>query len=160
VVRRHVLTNFARELFEKEIQKDEKIDENKIKICFGHTLEDNSDTILANILKGDVIRTLEPLKRFHNSEFDYGKFKVKLQDCILIRPLLSVSEKDILKALNECDLDYYHDKNECPYSRENGDGIRKKCHEVLGALEKDVKNIREMVISSALSTIEHYKKEK
>ena len=151
VVRRYILTNFAMELSETdEINK-------KTKICLGHTLEDNSDTILANILKGDVIKTLEPLKNFDEAVFDFREFKLKLQKSTIIRPLLNVSEKDIIKALNECNINYYKDKDECPYSRDKGDSIRKKSHEILDYLEKDVRNIREMVISSILKSIDYYK---
>jgi len=152
IVRRYVLTNFAMELVEKE-----GVERDKIKICLGHTLEDNSDTILANIFKGDIIRVLEPIKDFEEAVFDFKEFKLKLQRCTIARPLLSVSEKDILKALNECDIQYYRDKEICPYSRDRGDSIRKRCHEILENLEKDVKNIREMVVSSVLKSIEYYR---
>ena len=155
VVRRHILTNFAMELLENE-DTNNNGDISKIKICLGHTLEDNSDTILANILKGDVIKTLEPLKNFDEAVFDFKEFKLKLQKSTIIRPLLSVSEKDIVKALNECNVDYYKDKDECPYSRNKGDSIRKKSHEVLDYLEKDVENIREMIVSSILKSMEFY----
>ena len=150
VVRRYILTNFAMELSETdEINK-------KTKICLGRTLEDNSDTILANILKGDVIKTLEPLKNFDEAVFDFKEFKLKLQKSTIIRPLLNVSEKDIIKALNECNINYYKDKDECPYSRDKGDSIRKKSHEILDYLEKDVENIREMIVSSILKSMEFY----
>ncbi|WP_292460495.1 tRNA 2-thiocytidine biosynthesis TtcA family protein [Methanothermococcus sp.] len=159
IVRRYILTNFAMELLENENANNKNINNNdisKIKICLGHTLEDNSDTILANILKGDVIKTLEPLKKFDETVFDFKEFKLKLQKSTIIRPLLSVSEKDIVKALNECNVGYYKDKDECPYSRNKGDSIRKKSHEVLNYLEKDVENIREMVVSSISKSIEFY----
>ncbi|AEH06481.1 tRNA lysidine(34) synthetase [Methanothermococcus okinawensis] len=155
VVRRYILTNFAMKLLEVNTNN---IDINKIKICLGHTLEDNSDTILANILKGDVIKTLEPLKNFEEAVFDFKEFKLKLQKSTIIRPLLSVSEKEIIKALNECSISYYRDKDECPYSRDKGDSIRKKSHEILDYLEKDVKNVREMVVSSILKSMEFYGK--
>jgi len=151
IVRRYVLTNFAMELV-----KEGGVKRDKIKICLGHTLEDNSDTVLANIFKGDIIRVLEPIKDFEEAIFDFKEFKLKLQRCTIARPLLSVSEKDILKALNECGIQYYRDKEICPYSRDRGDSIRKRCHEILENLEKDVKNIREMVVSSVLKSIEYY----
>lgn len=158
VVRRYILTNFAMKLSieMKNILRTEELNK-KVKICLGHTLDDNSDTILANILKGDIIRTLEPLKEFNESVFDFKEFKLKLQKSTIIRPLLSVSEKDIINALNECNITYYRDKEECPFSRDKGDSIRKKSHEVLDYLEKDVGNIREMVVSSILKSIEYYK---
>ena len=151
IVRRYLLTNFAMELVEKGIEK------NKIKICLGHTLEDNSDTVLANIFKGDIIRVLEPIKNFEETTFDFKEFKLRLRPCTIVRPLLSVSEKDILKALEECGIQYYRDKEICPYSRDRGDSIRRRCHEILEDLERDVKNIREMVVSSVLKSIEYYR---
>ncbi len=177
VVRRYILTNFAMELMKlsetdisninkpnnlNKLNKLNKLNNTakihkKTKICLGHTLEDNSDTILANILKGDVIKTLEPLKEFDEAVFDFREFKLKLQKSTIIRPLLNVSEKDIVKALNECDINYYRDKDECPYSRDRGDSIRRKSHEILDYLEKDVGNIREMVVSSILKSMDYYK---
>jgi len=151
IVRRYLLTNFAMELVEKGIEK------NSIKICLGHTLEDNSDTVLANIFKGDIIRVLEPIKNFEETTFDFKEFKLTLPPCTIVRPLLSVSEKDILKALEECGIQYYRDKEVCPYSRDRGDSIRRRCHEILEDLERDVKNIREMVVSSVLKSIEYYR---
>ena len=151
IVRRYILTNFAMELVEKGVKGD------RIKICLGHTLEDNSDTVLANLFKGDVIRVLEPIRDFEESTFDFKEFKLKLQRCTIVRPLLSVSEKDILKALDECGIQYYRDKEICPYSRDRGDSIRRRCHEILENLERDVKNIREMVVSSVLKSIEYYR---
>jgi len=151
IVRRYVLTNFAMELVEGGVEGD------RIKICLGHTLEDNSDTILANIFKGDIIQVLEPIKDFEEHTFDFKEFKLKLQKCTIVRPLLSVSEKDILKALEECNIQYYRDKEICPYSRDRGDSIRRRCHEILENLERDVKNIREMVVSSVLKSIEYYR---
>ncbi|ABR54086.1 PP-loop domain protein [Methanococcus vannielii SB] len=148
ISRRHILTNYAKETFNCE----------NVKIALGHTLEDNSDTIIANILKGNIIKALEPIKNFDETKIDFDGLKVSLKNCCMIRPLLNISEEKIKKALNECNIEYYKDKDECPYSRVNGDGIRKKSHEVLKNLEKDVPNIREMVISSIVNSIEHYKR--
>lgn len=148
MVRRHVLTNYAENNFDND---------SNVKIAIGHTLEDNSDTIMANIFKGNVIKALEPIKNFNETDVDFKDFKLNLKSCCMIRPMLNVSEEKIVKALVECDIEYYKDKDECPYSRHNGDGIRKKSHEVLKSLEEDVPNIREMVISSILNSIEHYK---
>lgn len=159
IVRRYILTNFAKDIMEN-IEKDSQYKSNvnnkvngKVKICFGHTLEDNSDTILANIFKGDIIKALEPIKNFNAAMFDFKEFKLNLHECTIIRPLLSVSEKNIERALDECGIEYYKDKEECPYSRNRGDSIRRKSHEILENLEKDVKNIREMVVSSVLKSI-------
>jgi len=149
MIRRNVLTNYAKNNFE---------DGDSVKIALGHTLEDNSDTIMANIFKGNVIKALEPIKNFDETEVDFNGFKLTLRNCCMIRPMLSIPEEKIKKALNECNIEYYKDKDECPYSRQNGDGIRKKSHEVLKSLEQDVPNIREMVISSIVNSIEHYKR--
>ncbi|MCS3901065.1 tRNA lysidine(34) synthetase [Methanococcus voltae] len=125
------------------------------KVAFGHTLEDNSDTILANMFKGDKIKSLAPIKKFTpmNISFEDFGFDLDLKPCTIIRPILAIKEEKIIKALEECGLWYYKDKDECPYSRANGDGIRKRAHFVLKDLEKSIPNVREMVISSTLKTI-------
>jgi tRNA(Ile)-lysidine synthase TilS/MesJ len=151
IIRRHLLTNYAESLKEEG---------REVKIAFGHTLEDNSDTVLANLLKGCPIKSLKPIKHFYENIVDYRDFKVTLKPCIIIRPLLPVSEKDIVKALNECGIEYYKDKDECPYSRNRGDSIRRRAHEVLSLLEKEVKNVREMVVSSAIKSENKMKKSK
>ncbi|EHP84216.1 tRNA lysidine(34) synthetase [Methanotorris formicicus] len=144
IIRRYLLTNYAENLKEKEGRK--------VKIAFGHTLEDNSDTVLANILKGCPIKSLKPIKEFYENVVDYREFKITLKPCTIIRPLLPISEKDIVKALDECGIEYYKDKDECPYSRNRGDSIRKRSHEVLSILEKEIKNVREMVVSAAIKS--------
>ncbi len=152
VIRRHVLTKYAHDL----------MNNNNLlklpKICFGHTLDDNSDTVLANIFKGDIIRVLEPIKNFDETTVNFGDKKIQLKRSIIIRPMLNIYERDILKALSECGITYYNDKDMCPYSRNRGDSIRKKSHEIIQELEKDVKNIREMIVSSVIKSIDYYKK--
>ncbi|AEF96007.1 tRNA lysidine(34) synthetase [Methanotorris igneus] len=150
IIRRHLLTKYADSLKEKEGRD--------VKIAFGHTLEDNSDTVLANILKGCAIKALKPIKQFYENVVDYKYFKITLKPCTIIRPLLPVSEKSIIKALNECGIEYYRDKDECPYSRNRGDNIRRRAHEVLSLLEKEVKNVREMVVSAAIKSENKMKK--
>ncbi|MDK2789838.1 MAG: hypothetical protein PWP15_345 [Methanothermococcus sp.] len=150
IVRRHVLTNYAEQLIEN--------DNDVVKIAFGHTLEDNSDTVMANIFKGDIIKALEPIKNFEETIVDFKDFKLSLRASTIIRPLLSVPEEKIKRALIECGVEFYKDKDECPFSRHRGDSIRRKAHETLSLLEKDVSNIREMVVSSILKTVELYKK--
>ncbi len=153
--RRKILTDFS-----KELSISENIPMDKIKICFGHTLEDNSDTVLANLLKGGIIKVLSPIKKFGKASFNYGEYSINLKQSIIIRPLLSISEKDIKIALEQCNIKYYKDKEQCPYSRERGDGIRRKSHNILCEVEGEVKNIREMVVSSAIATKEYYSKNK
>ncbi|MBP2201586.1 tRNA(Ile)-lysidine synthase TilS/MesJ [Methanococcus voltae] len=165
LTRRHIITNYIHdncETFETNGTDENKKNNSKnynnhknYKIAFGHTLEDNSDTILANMFKGDKIKSLAPIKEFTpmNVPFDEFGFNLDLKPCTIIRPILAIKEEKIVKALEECDIWYYKDKDECPYSRANGDGIRKRAHFVLKDLEKSIPNVREMVISSTLKTI-------
>jgi tRNA(Ile)-lysidine synthase TilS/MesJ len=153
VIKRHLLGKLAKEIAEKE-----NIPYEKVKLAYGHNLDDNSDTILANIFKGERLKFMRPLTRFKYNEVDYQSFKIPLEECIIIRPMLPVLERDIIKSLDECGIEYYKDKDMCPYSRDRGDSVRRRCHEILEKLEDEIPNIREMVVSSALKTVEYYSK--
>ncbi|WP_456471849.1 ATP-binding protein [Methanocaldococcus sp.] len=148
IVKRYILGRLAKEIAEKE-----GLDLNKVKLAYGHNLDDNSDTILANIFKGERIKMMRPITRFKEREVYFKDLTLKLERCSIIRPLLPVLEDDIIKALDECGIKYYKDKEFCPYSRDKGDSIRRRCHEILEELEKEIPNIREMVVSSALKTL-------
>ncbi|WP_423792034.1 tRNA lysidine(34) synthetase [Methanocaldococcus indicus] len=154
IIKRYLIGKFAKELAEKE-----NIPYEKIKIAYGHNLDDNSDTILSNLFKGERIKMMKPITKFNKRVVDFKELKLELEECTIIRPLLPILERDIYKALDECRIEYYKDKEVCPYSRERGDSIRRRCHEILDSLEKEIPNIREMVVSSAIKTIEYYKKE-
>ncbi len=153
IVKRYLIGKYA-----KKLSVEENIPYEKIKIAYGHNLDDNSDTILSNIFKGERIKMMNPITKFNKRVVDFIEFKLELEDCTIIRPLLPVLEDDIIKALEECGIKYYKDKEVCPYSRERGDSIRRRCHEILEELEKEIPNIREMVVSSAIKTVEFYKK--
>ncbi|NPA62032.1 MAG: tRNA 2-thiocytidine biosynthesis protein TtcA [Methanococci archaeon] len=153
VIKRYLLSNLC-----KEISKKDNIPYEKVKIAYGHNLDDNSDTILANMFKGERLKFMKPITKFNRNEVDYGTFKIPLEECTIIRPMLPVLEQDIVKSLEECNLSYYKDKDECPYSRDRGDSVRKRCHEILEEVEKEIPNIREMIVSSALKTVEYYSK--
>ncbi|ENN96635.1 PP-loop domain-containing protein, partial [Methanocaldococcus villosus KIN24-T80] len=149
IIKRYLIGKYAKELAEKE-----NIDYEKIKLAYGHNLDDNSDTILANLFKGEKIRYMRPVTKFKSNVVDFIKFKLDLEPLTIIRPMLQILEDDIVKALDECNLEYYKDKEVCPYSRDRGDSIRRRCHEILEELEKEIPNIREMIVSSAIKTIE------
>ncbi|WP_456472984.1 ATP-binding protein [Methanocaldococcus sp.] len=153
VIKRHLLGKLAKEISEKE-----NIPYEKVKIAYGHNLDDNSDTILANIFKGERLKFMRPLTKFKSNVVNYKDLKIQLEECTIIRPMLPVLEEDIIKALEECNIKYYKDKDICPYSRDRGDSIRRRCHEILEKLEEEIPNIREMVVSSAIKTVEFYSK--
>nr|WP_048203399.1 tRNA 2-thiocytidine biosynthesis TtcA family protein [Methanocaldococcus infernus] len=148
IIKRYILGKLAKEIAERE-----KISLDKVKLAYGHNLDDNSDTILANIFKGEKIKFMRPITKFSEREFYFGDLTLKLERCTIIRPLLPITEDLIIKALDECKIEYYKDKEFCPYSRDKGDSIRRRCHEILEELEKEIPNIREMVVSSILKTV-------
>lgn len=122
-------------------------------IILAHNLDDNSDTILASLLKGEGLSRLELKKEFESSFIQLNDRRIELKASTIIRPLLSVSEELILTAAGELNLQYYRDKLECPFSRERGDSIRSRAHLTIKTMEKDVPNIRELIVSSAQKTL-------
>ncbi len=133
VVRRSFLTDFMN-----------KIGANSIALA--HTLDDNAETILSRMFKGEEIETLPPVKEFNQCTIG----NINLKRSRIIRPLIEVKESLIRSAVEELGLEYFKDKEMCKYSRERGDTLRRKIHEFLDVLEKETPNIREMIVASAM----------
>ncbi len=81
----------ARYKFFEEVRKNNKFD----LIAVGHQRDDQAETLLMRILRGAGLQGLSGMRP------KTGK---------IIRPLLEVNRKDILKYLDENDLDYRIDK--------------------------------------------------
>jgi tRNA(Ile)-lysidine synthase TilS/MesJ len=135
-IRRSLLTHLAEELGASSI-------------AFAHTLDDDTDTILASLMKGEKIKPLEPVKTFGENFIQLKEDRIVMRPSRIIRPLIEVPESMVIKALQELDIEYYDDKKKCIYSREWGDSIRKKAHAVILELEREVPNVREMMAASA-----------
>jgi tRNA(Ile)-lysidine synthase TilS/MesJ len=135
-IRRSLLTHLAEELGASSI-------------AFAHTLDDDSDTILASLIKGEKVKPLEPVKTFGEGFIQLKKDRIVLRPTRIIRPLIEVPESIIIRALRELQIEYYDDKKKCIYSREWGDSIRKKAHAIIQDLEREVPNVREMIAASA-----------
>lgn len=134
-LRRSLLTHLAEEI-------------GAASIAFAHTLDDNSDTILASLLKGEKLYPLKPVKDFDESFLQLKDSRIALRPSRIIRPVIEAPEKLIIRALKELEIPYYDDKKKCLYSREWGDSIRKRAHNIIEEVEKDVPNVREMMVAS------------
>ncbi len=132
VVRRSFLTDFMHKI-------------NANSIALAHTLDDNAETILSRMFKGEEIEVLPPLKEFERCTIG----GIQLKKSRIIRPLIEVKERVIREAIEELGLEYFRDKEMCKYSRERGDTLRRKIHEFLDMLEEETPNIREMIVASA-----------
>ncbi len=132
VVRRSFLTDLMNEIGANSI-------------ALAHTLDDNAETILSRMFKGEGIEVLPPAKEFNSCRIG----SLNLKKSIIIRPLIEVKERTIRDAIDELGLEYFKDKEMCKYSRERGDTLRRKIHEFLDKLEEETPNIREMIVASA-----------
>ncbi len=111
-----------------EIAKEKNIST----VAFGHHREDNIETLLMNL--------------FHKGEFCsmLPKLKMIKYDITIIRPLIYVSEKEIIEFVKK--YDYLKITCECPRSSATQ---RKITQNIIKHIEKDFPNIRSNLSSAS-----------
>ena len=75
-------------------------------LATGHTIDDNSETVLLNITRGSYLRGISGIKRVKkiNSHEKIPSIKI-------IRPFLGITKKEIKKFLKEMDLNFRNDSS-------------------------------------------------
>jgi uncharacterized protein (TIGR00269 family) len=89
------------------------------KLATGHNLDDEAQSVLMNVLRGDLPRLVRD-----SSADSSGRFIPR------IKPLMTVSEKEIAAYLLLCDA--WPDLPECPYARH---ALRREVRSMLASLE-------------------------
>lgn len=106
------------------------------KLIFGHNLEDLLETVFIMFSKGKKIKLQRPKRYMPPRVVEILDKKFYLDEIVLIKPLLTTSERDIVKALDELSLPYFDDKSFCPYSARYDRTTRGKIDKVLKALNE------------------------
>ena len=124
VLRRYLLNKKAREL-------------KATKIATGHNLDDESQTILMNLLRGDLLRFARfgPIPHL----VKHPKFVPR------IKPLIMIQEEESILYAKIKKIPYKKDK--CPYSFD--DSLRGETRDFLNRLEKNSPGIKYSLLKSA-----------
>lgn len=102
------------------------------KIATGHNADDEAQSVLMNLLRGDLARLVQD-----SSSGDPEPFVPR------IKPLSGISEKELLAYLFV--RGYYTDLPECPYAQP---ALRSEIREMLASLEERYPGTREALIRS------------
>jgi len=107
------------------------------KLVLGHTLDDVIETVFIMAYKAKRIKLMSPMKFLSSKTIEIRGYRISWESVILVKPLLSISELDLEKLLQEAGLEYYRDKLFCPYSsllertlRGKVDKLVKKMYEI------------------------------
>lgn len=134
VLRRYLINKKARELGYK-------------KAVTGHNLDDESQSILMNILKGDMMRLARVGARPMISK--NSKFISR------IKPLINVPEKEIKLFVKINNIK--HSSNECPHRKYNT--FRGETIKYLNNMEENSPGIKHSLLESALNLKPHIEKQ-
>ena len=102
------------------------------RVATGHNLDDEAQSVLMNILRGDLLRLVQD-----SSSGEPGCFIPR------IKPLARVTEKEVVAYLFV--RDSYRELPECPYA---GSALRSEIRTILGDLEYRHPGTREAIIRS------------
>ncbi|MDD1706031.1 MAG: TIGR00269 family protein [Methanoregulaceae archaeon] len=102
------------------------------KIATGHNLDDEAQSVLMNVLRGDLVRLVQ--------DSSSGE-----PDCFIprIKPLARITEKEVVAYLFV--RDSYSELPECPYA---GSALRSEIRSMLGRLEYRHPGTREALLRS------------
>jgi len=117
------------------------------KVVTGHNLDDEAQSILMNVMKGDMMR----LARVGPKPMISGNPKFVPR----IKPLINVPEKEIVLFARINEIKHY--KKQCPFRRYNN--LRGETIKYLNALEKSSPGLKHSLLNSALRLKPHIEKE-